>query len=171
MSSSSRKTMEPIPERPGRTFTIDACERAGNASKHRCVCGRGPMMLMLPFSMLSNCGSSLILVLRRNLPAGRIRGSFFRVTVPVPMLGLFLSMVANLYSAKGWPWRPTRLCRKKISPSPVRRRKMAIGTSKGERTSNASPESRMSKNRCMGVTSARRGTCRFPCAQSPAACG
>ena len=34
--------------------------------------------------------------LRKKCPMGKMRGSFMTVTVPVPMLGLALSIVANL---------------------------------------------------------------------------
>ena len=88
--------MDPTPERPGLTFIISLCDIGGNALKQRWVCGRGPITLISPLNIFISCGSSLILVLRSSLPIGNTRGSFLTVTVPVPILGLSLSMVANL---------------------------------------------------------------------------
>ena len=105
----------------------------GNASKQRLVCGRGPMKLISPLIIFRSWGNSFILVDRRNLPIGKIRGSFFRVIVPTPMDGLSLSIVANLMRSKGFPPRPTRCCLKKISPSPVKRRRIIIGRNTGSR--------------------------------------
>jgi hypothetical protein len=66
------------------------------------------MMLISPFNTLISCGSSLIFALRKIFPNGRMRGSFLIVTVPVPILGLSFSMVANLitsnfYRFQVWP--------------------------------------------------------------------
>jgi hypothetical protein len=58
---------------------------------------------------LNICGSSLILVLRRNFPMGNKRGSFRRVMDPVPIFGLFFNIVANLRISKGTSGNPGRL--------------------------------------------------------------
>src|SRR6056297_2894599 len=148
--------MAPGPERPGRALTISRWYFSGNASKHRCVCGRGPITLISPLSTFRSCGSSLILVLRRNLPMGSTRGSSFSVTVPVPMLGLSLSMVANLSRSKVRPPRPTRGWRKNTSPSPVSRRMGTTTSQSGVSTMIAMSEKRTSKNRIMIVPNKKK---------------
>ena len=55
------------------------------------------------------------------------------ITVPVPMLGLFFSIVANLNNLNVPPHLPMRYCKKNTSPSPVSLSVMAIGIEKGER--------------------------------------
>jgi hypothetical protein len=89
----------------------------------------------------------LILVFRKNLPTGKTLGSSFIVTVPVPIFGLSLSIVANLYSLNEYPSLPIRSCKKNISPSPENLKIKTTGASKGNKTSNASPEKKISKKR------------------------
>ena len=127
----------------------------GKESKHLGACGLGPTKLICPINTLSNCGNSLIFVFLKNLPAGKTLGSFFIVTVPVPILGLSLSIVANLNSLNISLFLPTRSWRKKISPSPENFRNNTMGISKGESTISARPESTTSKNR-INITSSDR---------------
>lgn len=95
-NSSLRKNIDPTPDKPGRTDMIISRYFSGNASKHLRVCGLGPMMLISPIRILKSCGNSLILVFRKILPTGSTLGSSFKVTVPVPIFGLSLIIVANL---------------------------------------------------------------------------
>ena len=55
-------------------------------------------------------------------------------------------MVANLKSLKYLPPRPTRFCRKKISPSPDTRKINIKGSKRGESKTSAMPEKKISKN-------------------------
>ena len=107
------------------------------------------LLMNFTINMLISCGNSLIFVLRINRPTGRIRGSFLRVKVPVVKLGLFFSIVENLYNLKYLPSRPTRFCRKKISPSPVTFSRNIIGSKKGRRMIRATLEKKISKIRCI----------------------
>ena len=62
------------------------------------------------------------------------------MTMPVPMLGVSLSMVANLKSLDFLLPLPTRVCRKKKSPSPDSHTLNIKGSKRGETKTKAMPE-------------------------------
>ena len=141
-----------MPDSPGRMLAMTPCRRSGNASKQRRVCGRGPTTLMSPLKMFTSCGSSLIFVLRRKRPSGSTLGSSFTVKTPVPMFGLFFSIVANFQSLNGLPRRPTRSWRYRTSPSPEKRSARATNKRIGNRAKMARPEKKISSSRVISTS-------------------
>ena len=88
-------------------------------SKSTFICGRGPTILIVPLSTFNICGYSLIFVFRKKRPKGNTRGSFRVVRLPVPILGEFFSMVANLKIENIRFLYPTLFCRYHTLCSPV----------------------------------------------------
>ena len=76
------------------------------------ISGLGPTNVISPFNTFKSCGSSSILVLRRNLPGFVIRSSSF-VT---EWLSLFGFMVRSLYTSKRLPWMVALSCLKRTGP-------------------------------------------------------
>ena len=108
--------------------------------------GRGPTMLISPFSTLNNSGSSSKLVLRRNRPnAGRrcSSGSKF------PDASRWSVIVRNLYMTNALPPNPGRCWRNSIGEPSLRRTNTANTTKRGLITINPAALEIISNNRFM----------------------